>query len=446
MKYSVLQLKKIYLGRIGLAAILSLLLIFAMAPQSVYAGSGGTAGNPGSVTLTPSSDAINLNMWQADTSLALDIKCDISGTGEGTDYYDGQLKVTKVSGSDLGLIVSVVGVGTPPGNPFGIDEMQPVGLFTASGIPVTLKARNPGSAVYRVTVYEKAGDGGHELGHAEITMNCTYNAGNLISFTPDQNAVTIETTPGYAGTLLNIIAGKTGFAPEDYYQAHVKLVRKAGDPDLGVKIQAPGIGEPPNAPYGETDGFLPFGLADYGIVLPATLTATNRYGGVADYKIEIYSNDKTTKIGESPYVRVTAKASLNPTISFDKNSLKNVYELKSGGTFQIKADVDFALFAGRVDIDDRTVATSDYTAASGSTIITFKESYMKSLKPGQHSVDVHFQNGLVVKGSFTVTDQANSPKTGDNASLYGWILLMALSAACITIVAVRKRRKGKATA
>jgi len=59
----------------------------------------------------------------------------------------------------------------------------------------------------------------------------------------------------------------------------------------------------------------------------------------------------------------------------------------------IKADGDFSKFAG-VSVDGTEIAKEHYTAAAGSTIITLKPEYLKTLTAGKHTVAIRFTDGL----------------------------------------------------
>ena len=63
-----------------------------------------------------------------------------------------------------------------------------------------------------------------------------------------------------------------------------------------------------------------------------------------------------------------------------------------GGSLSFTANGPFSKFE-EVKIDGKTLATTKYTAKSGSTIITLKESYLETLKSGKHTVTVVFEDG-----------------------------------------------------
>ena len=63
-------------------------------------------------------------------------------------------------------------------------------------------------------------------------------------------------------------------------------------------------------------------------------------------------------------------------------------------------------------VDGKTVSTSHYTTKSGSTIITLKASFLKTLEAGEHDILVIYTDGDVA-GTFTLEEQeTTAPSTG----------------------------------
>ena len=96
-----------------------------------------------------------------------------------------------------------------------------------------------------------------------------------------------------------------------------------------------------------------------------------------------------------------------------------------------------------VKVDGVTVDPVNYTVTEGSTIITFKPEYLKSLSAGNHSFELIWTDGTAAT-NFTVaenTDQsAKSPKTGEDFSMaLCTVLLMVSCAGLAGIFAKRKR-------
>lgn len=68
-------------------------------------------------------------------------------------------------------------------------------------------------------------------------------------------------------------------------------------------------------------------------------------------------------------------------------------------------------------IDNKTLSIEDYTAISGSTIVTLNNNYLEKLSIGKHKITFIYNNGKA-EGEFTVVEVKEEiptpPKTGDN--------------------------------
>ena len=65
---------------------------------------------------------------------------------------------------------------------------------------------------------------------------------------------------------------------------------------------------------------------------------------------------------------------------------------KDDDALTIRADGEFAKFTG-VKMDGKLVDSKHYTAKAGSTVITFRTDYLKTLSEGEHTVTVVFKDG-----------------------------------------------------
>ncbi|MDO4414398.1 MAG: CotH kinase family protein [Erysipelotrichaceae bacterium] len=101
----------------------------------------------------------------------------------------------------------------------------------------------------------------------------------------------------------------------------------------------------------------------------------------------------------------------------------------------------FSHFKG-IEIDGKELAgDTDYTAASGSTVITLSSSCLKKLNEGEHTVTIFFDDGKAeTKIIVRKADQkpAKAPDTGDRNSASVWISLMLVSL-MISAIAFRFR-------
>ena len=111
---------------------------------------------------------------------------------------------------------------------------------------------------------------------------------------------------------------------------------------------------------------------------------------------------------------------------------KNVYEVTEGANqkytitkdneAKFKINADFRLFDdGKVYVDDTLVDTDNYTAESGSTIITLKKEFVDTLSVGEHTLKVLFNDGGEAITTFNVAKvivPIDNPQTGDNIGFY----------------------------
>ena len=116
------------------------------------------------------------------------------------------------------------------------------------------------------------------------------------------------------------------------------------------------------------------------------------------------------------------------------------------GSLAIRGSGEISKFR-EVKVDGVTVDPINYTVTEGSTIITFKPEYLKSLSSGNHSFELVWTDGTAAT-NFTVaenTDQsAKSPKTGEDFSMaLCTVLLMVSCAGLAGIFAKRKRNHAR---
>ena len=130
------------------------------------------------------------------------------------------------------------------------------------------------------------------------------------------------------------------------------------------------------------------------------------------------------------------------------------YTINADGTYTIRANGEFSKFVS-VEMDGKVVDSKNYTAKSGSTIITFSKEYMSSLSAGKHTVKVNFTDGST-ETTLTVAQKdtkdtgktdagkkpaSKSPKTGDNSNLIAWFILLAASVCIVGSLRVIRRQR-----
>ena len=112
------------------------------------------------------------------------------------------------------------------------------------------------------------------------------------------------------------------------------------------------------------------------------------------------------------------------------------------GSLAIRGSGEISKFR-EVKVDGVTVDPVNYTVTEGSTIITFKPEYLKSLSAGNHSFELVWTDGTAAT-NFTVAENADqsakSPKTGEDFSMALCTALLMVSCAGLAGMFVRRKR------
>lgn len=166
-------------------------------------------------------------------------------------------------------------------------------------------------------------------------------------------------------------------------------------------------------------------------LLPGTII-----NATAVYKV---TDDFTIK--DTIQIRVSCKAS------------DVTYKIGADGTVTLRCTGVLSSFKS-ITVDGKAlIQGKDYTAVSGSTIITFNADYLKSLSVGKHTVVMKYDSGDVEAG-LTVIDRdsdasnpdatapdASNPDAGDNNRLVLWLAFMAACVSGLTGTAVHNKKK-----
>ncbi len=113
------------------------------------------------------------------------------------------------------------------------------------------------------------------------------------------------------------------------------------------------------------------------------------------------------------------------------------YTISKDKELRFRIDADYSVFNNSVYVDGKLVDRNNYTSESGSTIIVLNQSYLDTLKVGEHTFKVEFSDGAEVETKFVVAQlekQEENPKTFDNIGtslLIGSISLIGLIGATI---------------
>ncbi len=117
----------------------------------------------------------------------------------------------------------------------------------------------------------------------------------------------------------------------------------------------------------------------------------------------------------------------------------------SDETLTFRIDGDISKFVG-IKVDDEWVDKENYTIASGSTVVTLKNEYLKTLSVGEHKITFVYTDGeastnFEVKESGKIYEKSSIPKTGDTSNILVWYSLFAVSALIVFGIIVSNKKK-----
>ena len=139
------------------------------------------------------------------------------------------------------------------------------------------------------------------------------------------------------------------------------------------------------------------------------------------------------------------------------------YTIDESKNAKFRIDADYSLFANKVYVDGKSVDYTNYDSKSGSTVITLKDEYLKTLYVGEHTLKVIFSDNGEAITKFTIKEKTKNetpesnkmtkndtqndkiitnPKTGDNVIIYIiWHIIVALEVITFIIVNNTRRKK-----
>ena len=190
-----------------------------------------------------------------------------------------------------------------------------------------------------------------------------------------------------------------------------------------------------------------------------------------DAKLKINGREvEYTRIGDESDTQsfwVETDLSMTPTAADASNykiveGANGTWTQNSDGTLTFRANGDFSKFTG-VKVDGTLIDAKNYTAVSGSTVITLKTDYLKTLSVGTHKLTVVYTDGECsanfevkkvateqtkpTEGDKTDTTtptggkDTTSPQTGDNSNLALWFAILFISCGGVIGVTVYSRRR-----
>ena len=134
------------------------------------------------------------------------------------------------------------------------------------------------------------------------------------------------------------------------------------------------------------------------------------------------------------------------------------YTIDNSKNAKFRIDADYSLFENKVYVDDKLVDSTNYDSKSGSTVITFKDEYLKTLSVGEHELKVTFSDNGEAITKFTIKEKQPennnitnndvqegntiaNPKTGDNVIVYAIFFAIALLGIITLIIVNNTERK-----
>lgn len=121
------------------------------------------------------------------------------------------------------------------------------------------------------------------------------------------------------------------------------------------------------------------------------------------------------------------------------------WEERGEGKLSFKINGEITKFVG-IKVDDIMVEEENYTVASGSTIVTLKNEYLKTLSSGEHKITFVYTDGecsttFKIKNSGEDYENREIIKTGDSSNIILWTYLFVASALGIFGITIYHKNK-----
>ena len=163
----------------------------------------------------------------------------------------------------------------------------------------------------------------------------------------------------------------------------------------------------------------------YGEDKEFTITANSGYKLV---KVLVDETDKTADMVGDTLKLTNITSNINLEVVVERivyevtEGANQKYTITKNNEAKFKINADFRLFDdGKVYVDNELVDPKNYTAESGSTIITLKKEFVDTLSVGEHTLKVLFNDGGEAITTFNVAKVIvpnDNPQTGDNIGFY----------------------------
>ena len=187
----------------------------------------------------------------------------------------------------------------------------------------------------------------------------------------------------------------------------------------------------------------------YGDTQEFNITANNGYKLV---KVLVDGTDKTADMVNNTLKLTNITSNINLEVVVERI----VYEVTDGANqeytitesdeakFRINADFSKFVDGGKVYVDNELVDSKNYTAESGSTIITLKKAFVDKLSVGEHTLKVVFNDGGEASTMFNVARVEvliDNPDTYDNVFKYiGASIISVIGLVSVGIYSYRRKQ------
>ncbi len=202
--------------------------------------------------------------------------------------------------------------------------------------------------------------------------------------------------------------------------------------------------------YGDTISqkeFTVSGLAE-GHRATVTLTpSTNEVttdGTITAGDAVIFANDVDVTANYEISYGTPAKLTIQPDITaYDiVHGNNSIWTKQSNLDLSFTADGSYDKFVG-IKVDGQEVNAKYYDAASGSTIITLKESFLEQLDSGEHTITILYTDGETT-GTFMILEASVSiPVTGEKSNVELWTFILCVSCLALAIPMANKKKNRK---
>ena len=152
------------------------------------------------------------------------------------------------------------------------------------------------------------------------------------------------------------------------------------------------------------------------------------------------------------------KEEVNPKEYNFIEGANQTYTIDESKNATFRIDADYSLFTNKVYVDNKLVDSTNYDSKSGSTVITLKDEYLKTLSVGEHELKVTFSDNGEAITKFTIKEKQPennnitnndvqegntiaNPKTGDNVIVYVIFFAIALLGIITLIIVNNTERK-----